>query len=147
MRAWFNRLGERQLRRLFEIQRCDIRGQNPQWMKERLEQLDRLEAMLDEAAARAGSFGVKDLAVGGRELIELGYVPGRELGEALRELARLAGEGELENSPQALLEAARFLPGAATGAALLPGAAGGRAFFAVEAVQPAHTTQTEEESI
>ncbi len=104
--GWLNQLGGRQFGRLLEIQRCDILGQNPQRIKERIQRIDRLKAMLEEAVIRSGRFGVKDLAIGGRELIGLGYAPGRELGQTLRALAELAGQGKLENSPQALLREA-----------------------------------------
>lgn len=107
VRSWLNRLGELQLRRLLKVQRCDIRGQNPEWIKERLQRADQLEAMVDQAVVRSGLFGVKDLAVSGQDLMQLGYEPGPELGQALRELAELVGRGELDNDRAALLEKAR----------------------------------------
>lgn len=106
VRKWLGRLGEEQLRRLIEVHRCDIFGQNPQMIRERIAQIQRFEAILSEIAAEEKSFQVRDLAVTGADLLQLGYLPGRELGEALRELSARVADGHIANERDILLEEA-----------------------------------------
>jgi len=47
IRRWVNKIGEVQLRRLFEVMRADILAQNPEYSKERLDHIDRLTTILN----------------------------------------------------------------------------------------------------
>ena len=106
MRRWLNRLGPEQMRRLLEVRRCDICGQNPQLIRERTEKISRYASILEEVAAEDTHFRVRDLAVSGADLIKIGYTPGRGLGEALRRLAAMVEDGRLHNERASLLEEA-----------------------------------------
>ena len=61
------------------------------------------------ALARTGSacLSLHELAVGGRDLLQLGFKPDAALGNALRRLLELVLDGKAENEREALLEAAR----------------------------------------
>ncbi|MDO4269160.1 MAG: hypothetical protein Q4C73_11875, partial [Eubacteriales bacterium] len=48
----------------------------------------------------------RDLAVSGADLIQIGYAPGRNLGETLKELAGRVADGRMANERNALLEEA-----------------------------------------
>lgn len=52
---------------------------------------------------------IADLAVSGRDLLALGFAPGRELGECLQRLLKLVRSGEVENEREKLLERVRLL--------------------------------------
>lgn len=52
---------------------------------------------------------ITDLAVSGKDLLELGFAPGRELGECLNELLSEVRAGRLENEREKLLERVRLL--------------------------------------
>lgn len=110
IRTWLDRLGEKQFRRLLEVRRCDVSGQNPACLAERLARIDRLEALLDEAAEQTGQFHIKDLDINGSDLIQIGYTPGSPIGNALSRLADQVVEGVMENKRDVLLrEAGRWL--------------------------------------
>lgn len=106
MRRWLSRLGPEQMRRLLEVRRCDIWGQNPQLIRERTEEISRFTSILEEVEAEETHFRVRDLAVSGADLIKIGYTPGRGLGEALRGLAAMVEDGRLHNERVSLLEEA-----------------------------------------
>lgn len=112
IRTWLDRLGEKQFRRLLAVRRCDVSGQNPVCLAERLARIDRLEALLDEAVVQAGQFHVKDLDIDGSDLIQIGYTPGSAIGSTLSKLADQVVEGMMENKRDILLrEAGRLLTG------------------------------------
>ncbi len=74
--------GERVARGLVLLKRADLSAKRiEEW---ELPALDRLAAALDEQ--RASPYRVRDLAIGGDDLLALGYVEGPELGDALRAL-------------------------------------------------------------
>lgn len=51
-------------------------------------------------------FSLKDLAVNGKDLIEIGYKPGKEIGEVLNNLLDSVISGENINEKEKLLEIA-----------------------------------------
>ena len=65
-----------------------------------------MEARARALLAQKAPFSLKDLAVNGTELLELGFPRGPELGKALRALLEAVLEGSLPNEKAALLEAA-----------------------------------------
>lgn len=94
---------------LYQLNRADVLGKG----RDATEDLARLEALklrvarvLEEGAA----FNVRDLAIGGRDLIdELKLTPGPQLGEILRALLEEVVEDPKRNRRDALLERAREL--------------------------------------
>ncbi len=106
LRRWLNRLGREQLQRLLEVRKCDIYGQNPQLIQKRIDEIGRLEMILSEILAEEKVFQVRELAVSGADLIQIGYAPGRNLGETLKKLAGQVADGHVANERNALLEAA-----------------------------------------
>ena len=110
IRTWLDRLGEKQFRRLLEVRRCEVSGQNPACLAERLARIHRLEALLDEVVEQTGQFYIKDLDINGSDLIQIGYTPGSSIGSTLSKLADQVVEGVMENKRDILLrEAGRWL--------------------------------------
>ena len=60
VRTWLKRMGEDQFRRLLEVRRCDVTGQNPRYIAERVEKVERIRAILDEVLIRDRGFTIKD---------------------------------------------------------------------------------------
>lgn len=58
---------------------------------------------------------ISDLSIGGRDLMDLGYNQGRQIGETLEELLNLVIEGELENTREALMAHAKKARGSSDG--------------------------------
>nr|WP_236945921.1 hypothetical protein [Enterocloster clostridioformis] len=97
---------------MLKIRRCDVSGQNPVCLAERLARIDRLEVLLDEAVEQNGQFHIKDLDIDGSELIQIGYTPGSAIGSTLSKLADQVVEGIMENKRDILLgEAGRWMIG------------------------------------
>ena len=67
----------------------------------------RLAAALRALQAENTFLTVRELAVGGDDLLRLGAPGGREIGEALRRLLEAVWRGEAENTPESLLPLAR----------------------------------------
>ena len=106
LKRLLGKLGEEQLFRLLELIRGDWAGLSPTFLPERSpaleETLERAKALLESSSALT----LKDLAVNGRDLMELGFVPSPALGQALETLLDEVLEGKLENTKEALLERA-----------------------------------------
>lgn len=62
-----------------------------------------IEEILEEAAC----FSIRDLAINGNDLIELGFAPGPKLGQCLEMLLRLVQEDAIPNEKEALLRKAK----------------------------------------
>lgn len=60
VRTWLKRMGEDQFRRLLEVRRCDVTGQNPRYIAERVEKVERIRVILDEVLIRDRGFTIKD---------------------------------------------------------------------------------------
>lgn len=98
-------LGEKDLRRLIQVKRADNLAQAPayrHWQKE----LDLAEEILDKLLAEEACFSLKQLAVRGTDLLDLG-LSGPAVGEALEGLLDKVIDGELPNQREALLEEVR----------------------------------------
>ena len=67
----------------------------PEAVRQRLSQL--------LAGEKNACYALNQLAIGGRELLAAGFPPGPSLGGILRRLLEAVIDGEVENSPEALL--------------------------------------------
>lgn len=111
-----DRAGSRFLRTLGEegafqslaIHRADNLAQSPKERAEKLARLDAAQALLRRLLSEQACFGLKDLAVGGRDLLALGYPKGPALGRELERLLELVMDGACPNQRQALLEQVRL---------------------------------------
>jgi len=100
-----NKLGEENFRNLIALARADNKAQNPIIVK-RQEHFDKLLAIAEEIILKEECFSLKALAVNGRDLMEIGFKPGPELGKALENLLEAVISGEIENKKEELLKKA-----------------------------------------
>lgn len=98
-------IGEQALRQLCAVKRADNLAQHPQFQTIQQE-IDRAEEILEALLARKSCFSLQQLAVGGRELMELG-LQGAEIGTMLHQLLDLVVDGRLANERSELLNWAR----------------------------------------
>ena len=107
VRVWLRQAGEDTLRRLLEVKRCDLGAHRPtpSILRAR-EDCGRFEALLEQVLAQPPLRDMKDLAISGRELMELGMEPGPAMGRLLQELFDGVEEGKLPNEEQTLRRAA-----------------------------------------
>ena len=107
VKRWMNRLGAEQFRRLTEVWRADILAQAPQFQSEKLEKIQQITVCMQTVLEQGQCFRRKDLAVNGRDLIEIGIPPGKQVGAVLDFLMESVLEERAENSREELLRLAR----------------------------------------
>lgn len=107
VKRWLNKIGVDQFRRLLDVRRADIKGQKFHYDKERIEKVNNIERLLDEVLEENQCFTLKNLAVNGKDLMEIGFKTGKELGEALNILLEGVINEEFENDKDYLLNVAK----------------------------------------
>lgn len=109
VKRWLNKIGENQFRRLLEVRKADIKGQKPNYEKERIEKVNSIEKLLEEVLREDECFSLKDLAVNGKDLMSIGYKSGKELGNTLNILLQMVIDEKCLNTKEALLKEAKNL--------------------------------------
>lgn len=109
VKRWLNKIGEEQFRRLLEVRKADILGQKPDYEQSRIDKVDNIEKILEEVLQEDECFSLKDLAVNGKDLMDIGYKAGKELGNTLNELLQLVIDGECPNEKEKLLDVAKSM--------------------------------------
>lgn len=104
VKRWLNKIGEEQFRRLLNVRRADIKAQAYIEQESRLQKIDNIEYILEKVLQKDECFSLKDLAVNGKNLIEIGYKPGKEIGNTLNCLLQLVIEGVYPNEKDELLK-------------------------------------------
>lgn len=107
VKRWLNKIGEEQFRRLLEVRKADILGQKPNFEQSRIDKVDNIEKILEEVLQEDECFSLKDLAVNGKDLMDIGYKSGRQLGAALQGLLDCVIGEEVNNNKEELLELAK----------------------------------------
>ena len=100
-------LGEQDLRRLIEVKRADNLAQAPEFHDRQLE-IDKAEQILEKLLAEDACFSLKQLAVNGKDLTEIG-LSGPAVGKVLNALLDAVVNGELPNEREVLLDVAQKL--------------------------------------
>ena len=91
---------------LVAVKRADNLAQNPN-LASRQEYLDSLVQIAEEIIKEEQCFALKDLAVNGRDLIEMGMKPGKEIGQVLDALLEAVIEEKLPNDKAEMLKFAQ----------------------------------------
>ena len=68
-----------------------------------------IKQIIEEILEEAACFSIRDLAINGTDLIEMGFAPGPKLGQCLSQLLRLVQEDVIPNEKEALLSKANEL--------------------------------------
>lgn len=93
--------GEEAARQLIELHRADTLGQSD-ICRYRLGILDEVDAMLEELLREERCFSLRDLAVDGNDMMELG-LKGRDIGRMLQECLNAVLDERIPNERDALL--------------------------------------------
>ena len=80
------RTGEALFEKLMQLQTADNMAKNPEHFAEKKKRIDSAYQIYKEVLAERQPYLVSHLAVNGKDLIRLGYRPGREIGDALKRL-------------------------------------------------------------
>lgn len=103
IRHWLGKIGPEQYERLLDVRVADIMGQKEEYQPQRLEKVRKMRALYKEMMKKEQCYTLKELAISGTNLINVGYKPGKELGCMLKELLQMVVDGELENDEETLV--------------------------------------------
>ena len=98
-----SKLGEEAFFQLLDVQRADANSKND-FCLDRLPLLDEIEKKAKKIIEVGECLTLKDLAVNGNDLMNLGY-EGKEIGRILKNLLQLVLEGNVENKKEDLIRA------------------------------------------
>lgn len=104
MRRAISRIGVEQYPALFAVKRADTMAQSAYGRDEKLAYIAEYERMYQEILDRQQCLTIKDLAVDGKDLIQAGMKPGKELGEVLKKFLEIVLEEPEKNTKEALLQ-------------------------------------------
>lgn len=105
-RKSLSKMGEDLFEDYVKIKRADILAQSEYMRQEKLDNLAALEAYHTQVLEQAQCLSLKDLAVKGKDLLEIGMQPGKELGATLNYLLNCVLENPELNTTQTLLKLA-----------------------------------------
>jgi len=106
VKKWLNKIGEEQFKRLLEIKIADMTAHSNINLDLRLEKQKQLYEILENVLLEEQCFSMKDLKVSGKDLMNVGYKEGRQLGAALQGLLDCVIANEVENNRDKLLKLA-----------------------------------------
>ena len=99
-------IGEELFPLYLEVQRADILAQSTYRREEKLARLSAVSALYEEIMEKGQCISLKTMALTGRDLIDSGYAPGKELGEILGRLLAHVLENPEDNKKEILLKLA-----------------------------------------
>ncbi len=107
VRRILGKIGRENMERLFKIQYADTMSQSDYNREQKLSNIETAKNHLDEIIRDNECFSLKQLAVNGSDLIEIGITNGKEIGDTLNYLFEKVLNEELENDRQALINAVK----------------------------------------
>lgn len=114
VRRWLHRLGPEVFLQLLDVKRADNMGQNYEKVKDRLVEFDKIKDVAEHIIADKHCFSIRDLAVGGKDVMSVGIASGPEVGRVLSTMLEHVINGELPNERDILLETITQMKGGET---------------------------------
>ncbi len=108
VKRFMNRHSQEMLFRVLELKKADERAKHPSCLA-RIPELERIENTAHDILNRKECFSIRSLEINGRDLINIGYKPGKELGSCLNRLLDDVMSGKLKNDHNELIHAAEAL--------------------------------------
>ncbi len=107
MRRAVNKVGSDIMDLLFELKIADILAQNPETWEDKLRDLNQAVILCRDIQAKRECIDLKMLKINGKDLIDIGFKPGKAMGETLDRLLEEVLENPFLNEKQILLDMAR----------------------------------------
>ena len=102
VRKMLSSMGKEYFDSYVQIKRADIKGQSDYGADESLGYLAQIISFHDEIIEEGNALAISDLAISGKDLINMGIKPGPEMGEILRDLLDKVIEEPALNTSEAL---------------------------------------------
>lgn len=109
VKRMMSRTGEALFEKLMLLQTADNGAKNPEYFPDKKRKIDDAYMIYKEILAERQPYLVAHLAVNGKDLIRIGYRPGREIGDALKRLIDMVIINPELNKREYLLEEAKKL--------------------------------------
>lgn len=109
IRRCLNKLGREQFLRLLDVKEADYAAQRTMY-QDRLHKEQILNMFIELYYAQQRQeecFSLKDLAINGNDLIQIGYKPGKEIGVMLNRLLEMVIDDTIKNEKEVLLDIAK----------------------------------------
>lgn len=103
LRRGMRRIGVEYFEAWLQIKYADIMAKHPDKRDESLLKLEKLRCVYQEVLASNACLRIKDLAIGGNDLIEVGINPGKQIGEILNKILDKVVEQPELNTEENLL--------------------------------------------
>lgn len=112
VRRWLNKIGYDMLDKLIGVKLADIGAHSEVNQFERVCQCNEVRTVAMAIVDDQQCFQIKDLAINGHDLINIGFNEGSAIGKTLRHLLDKVLDGDIENEYEALMEEIdRYLKG------------------------------------
>ncbi len=102
-------IGEKYMPMLFVIQECNMETKSPEVKEEMVSNLRQAKALYQEVIERGECVSLRMLEISGKDLIEQGFEPGKNIGELLDRLLEKVITDPTLNTKEQLLEIAKEL--------------------------------------
>lgn len=104
VRRWLSKIGEDKFRKLLAVKLADIKAHTKSTQQPRIDKCLALHSILDEVIAQGQCFSMKDLAIGGKDIMSFGVPEGKLIGDILHHILDKVISGDLPNeiAPQIL---------------------------------------------
>lgn len=103
------KIGKEYMELIFEVIYADISGKNPQNNRDKFKQLEEAKRLYKEMIARDECVSIREMKIGGRDLIEAGFKPGKRMGLILDSLLDAVIEDPALNDKETLLNMAMHM--------------------------------------
>ena len=107
VRKALNTIGDELFEDYIRVQKADILSQNPNLIEERIKKLENIIEIYEEIIKDKECTKLKDLKITGRELLEIGFSQGKEIGIILNLLLESVIENPERNNEEWLLHKAK----------------------------------------
>ncbi|MBR4035719.1 MAG: HD domain-containing protein [Oscillospiraceae bacterium] len=108
VRRALNKHGKEFVKMLLLVKRADNAGQNIKDY-DRTDEYNHLEAVIDSVLEQKQCFSLKQLAINGNDLIEIGFAPSPDIGNVLNQLLEMVIDAKIANEKQILLTKSKEL--------------------------------------
>lgn len=102
VRRAMNRIGVELFPYYLAVRMADAKAQSPYRRREKIENIVAIRKLYQEALLEENCVTLRQLAVGGRDLMDLGMTPGREIGSMLSELLEYVIDDPKRNEKEIL---------------------------------------------
>ena len=104
VRRAMNRIGVDLFPYYLAVRMADVKAQSPYHRREKIENIVEMRRLYKEALLQEDCVTLRQLAVGGHELMQLGMKPGREMGSMLSELLEYVLDDPSRNTKEILCD-------------------------------------------